>query len=263
MFLHESDLPPLITIALAHYQFEAIHPFLDGNGRVGRLLITLFLIERKILPTPLLYLAAFFEASRRDYYDGLLTVSARGAWNEWLEYFLQGVARMSEDALSRATRINGLLVEWHGKLADHSTNTPIRVLGLLAANPFVIITGAANQLNLAFTTVRRAIDRLESSGIVRQVSDAKRDRVCCAQELLDILEEPAHLASFMWGIPCSRGRVSWPSSIQPRCTYKRSHQAVTNRGTNEGILIVDTCNAFRINALWLPGGQPINKQLSG
>jgi Fic family protein len=69
-FLHESTLPPLVTIGLAHYQFEAIHPFLDGNGRVGRLLITLFLIERQILPTPLLYLSAFFEASRRDYYDG-------------------------------------------------------------------------------------------------------------------------------------------------------------------------------------------------
>jgi Fic family protein len=192
-FLHESDLPPLVTIALAHYQFEAIHPFLDGNGRVGRLLITLFLIERKILPTPLLYLSAFFEAARRDYYDGLRGVSTSGAWNEWLEYFLLGVARMSEDALSRATRINDLLAEWHGKLAGHSTNTPIRVLGLLAANPFVTITGAANQLSVAFTTVQRAIERLESSGIVRQVSDAKRDRVYCAQAVLDILEEPAHL----------------------------------------------------------------------
>ncbi|HEV2118437.1 MAG TPA: Fic family protein, partial [Terriglobales bacterium] len=93
-FLQQSKLPPLVTIALAHYQFEAIHPFLDGNGRVGRLLITLFLIERKILPTPLLYLSAFFEASRRDYYDGLRGVSERGAWNDWLEYFLLGVARM-------------------------------------------------------------------------------------------------------------------------------------------------------------------------
>lgn len=192
-FLHESDLPPLVTIALAHYQFEAIHPFLDGNGRVGRLLITLFLIERRILPTPLLYLSAFFEAARRDYYDGLRGVSQRGAWHEWLEYFLQGVARMSEDALNRATRINDLLAQWQRKLAGQSTNTPLRVLGLLAANPFVTITGAANQLKLAFTTAQRAIDRLEQNGIVQQVSDAKRDRVYCAQALLEILEEPAHL----------------------------------------------------------------------
>jgi Fic family protein len=195
-FLHESDLPPLVTIALAHYQFEAIHPFLDGNGRVGRLLITLFLIERKILPTPLLYLSAFFEAARRDYYDGLRGVSSRGAWSGWLEYFLQGVARMSEDALSRATRINDLLAQWQNKLAGHATNTPLRVLGLLAANPFVTITGAANQLNLAFTTAQRAIERLEQNGIVQQASDAKRDRVYCAQALLDILEEPARLKPF-------------------------------------------------------------------
>ncbi len=192
-FIHESNLPPLVTIALAHYQFEAIHPFLDGNGRVGRLLITLFLIERKILPTPLLYLSAFFEATRRDYYDGLRGVSDRGAWQDWLEYFLLGIARMSEDALNRATRINDLMAEWRTKLAGHSTNTPLRVLELLAANPFLTVTGAANHLKLAFTTIQRAIDRLEEHGIVRKVSDAKRDRVFCAQELLEILEEPAHL----------------------------------------------------------------------
>jgi cell filamentation protein, protein adenylyltransferase len=192
-FVHESNLPPLVTIALAHYQFEAIHPFLDGNGRVGRLLITLFLIERKILPTPLLYLSAFFEASRRDYYDGLRGVSERGAWEDWLEYFLQGIARMSEDALNRATRINDLLAEWRGQLAGRSTNTPLRVLDLLAANPFLTITGAASQLKLAFTTAQRAIERLEENGIVQTVSDAKRDRVYCAQALLEILEEPAHI----------------------------------------------------------------------
>jgi Fic family protein len=123
-------------------------------------------------------------------------VSERGAWHEWLEYFLEGVARMSEDALSRATRINDLLASWQTKLAGQSTNTPLRVLGLLAANPFVTITGAANQLNLAFTTAQRAIDRLEQNGIVEQVSDAKRDRVYCAQALLNILEEPAHLTAF-------------------------------------------------------------------
>ena len=123
-FLNESRMPPLVTIALAHYQFEAIHPFLDGNGRVGRLLITLFLIERQILPTPLLYLSAFFEASRRDYYDGLRGVSERGAWNDWLEYFLLGVGRMSEDALNRARRINGLLAEWQKKVSGESSRTP-------------------------------------------------------------------------------------------------------------------------------------------
>ncbi len=193
-FLHESELPPLVTIALAHYQFEAIHPFLDGNGRVGRLLIALFLIDRKILPTPLLYLSAFFEASRRDYYEELRAVSERGAWEDWLEYFLLGVARMSEDALSRAARMNDLLTGWRVRLSGESTGTALRVLELLSGNPFVTAKGAAGELGLAFTTAQRAIERLEQNGIVRQTTDAKRNRVYCAQALLDILEEPAHVA---------------------------------------------------------------------
>jgi Fic family protein len=192
-FVHESELPPLVTIALAHYQFEAIHPFLDGNGRVGRLLITLFLIERRILPTPLLYLSAFFEVARRDYYEGLRGVSERGEWNEWIEYFLLGVARMSEDALSRATRMNGKLAEWQKKVAGDSTSAPLRVVELLAANPFITARGVVEKLDVAFTTAQRAIERLERLGIVKQVGTGKRDRVYCANALLEILEEPPRL----------------------------------------------------------------------
>jgi len=194
-FLHESTLPPLVTIALAHYQFEAVHPFLDGNGRVGRLLITLFLIERQILPTPLLYLSAFFEASRRDYYDSLRGVSERGAWNDWLEYFLLGIARMSEDALNRATRINQLLGQWQRKVSGESSNNPLRVVELLGANPFITTKGTAETLGIAFTTAQRTIERLERAGIVKQVGEAKRGRVYCANALLHILEEPARLSA--------------------------------------------------------------------
>lgn len=192
-FLNESSLPPLVIGALAHYQFEAIHPFLDGNGRVGRLLVTLFLIERQILPTPLLYLSAFFEASRRDYYEALRGISERGAWNDWLEYFLLGVARMSEDALSRATRINELLAKWQKKVSGESTRNPLRVVELLGQNPFITIKGASERLGVAFTTAQRAVERLERDGIVMKVGDAKRDRVYCATSLLTILEEPARL----------------------------------------------------------------------
>jgi Fic family protein len=192
-FLYESELPPLVTIALAHYQFEAVHPFLDGNGRVGRLLITLYLIEQRILPAPLLYLSAFFEATRRDYYEGLRGVSERGAWNDWLEYFLIGIARTAQDALSRASRINQILTQWQRLVAGESTNTPLRIVDLLAANPFITATGIAKELGIAFTTAQRAIERLERVGIVKRATDAKRDRVYCAQALLDILEEPANL----------------------------------------------------------------------
>ncbi|MHB8390963.1 MAG: Fic family protein [Acidobacteriaceae bacterium] len=193
LFLHDHSLPPLVHVAVAHYQFEAIHPFLDGNGRVGRLLITLFLVERGILPTPLLYLSAFFEATRRDYYDHLLGVSRHGEWAAWLAYFLGGVARQAEDALSRAERINNLLVKWRAAVAGSASKTPLALIDLLAANPYLTITHTARALGVAFTTVQRAVGQLESLSIVKIIGQAKRDRVYCAGAILRILEEPAPL----------------------------------------------------------------------
>jgi Fic family protein len=192
-FLHGRALPPLVQIALAHYQFEAIHPFLDGNGRVGRLLVTLFLVERKVLPTPLLYLSAFFEATHSDYYTRLRRVTERGEWHEWLEYFLNGVARQSEDAVSRAERINNRLAEWREQLAGTASEVPAMLLDRIAANPFITVKKAAGDLGVAFTTAQRGIRKLESFSILSQVGDAKRGRVFCAKALLDILEEPPRL----------------------------------------------------------------------
>jgi len=192
-FLHDRSLPALVQIAMIHSQFEAIHPFLDGNGRVGRLLITLFLVEREILPTPLLYLSAFFEATRRDYYERLRGVTERGEWSEWLQYFLNGVARQAEDALGRAERINGHLAEWRVAAAGAASRVPLALVDQLAANPFLTIKGAARRLDVAFTTAQRAVAKLQQLGIVREVSHAKRDRVYCAKALMDILEEPARL----------------------------------------------------------------------
>jgi len=189
-FLHDTSLPPLIQIGMAHSQFEAIHPFLDGNGRVGRLLITLFLVEREILPAPLLYLSAFFEATRAEYYDRLLGVTERGEWEAWLQYFLTGVARQAEDAVSRAQRIDALLTSWRVKVARIASKPVADLIDLLAENPFCTATGIAKRLGIAFTTAQRAIDRLESAGVVIRVSAAKRNRVYCAQAILDILEEP-------------------------------------------------------------------------
>ena len=188
-FLHDRSLPPLVQAALMHSQFEAIHPFLDGNGRVGRLLITLFLIERNILPTPLLYLSAFFEATRSDYYDRLKAVTETAAWPGWIVYFLNGIARMSEDALSRAERINALFEGWRTDVAG-STKNPGRVLGMLEANPYCTVTGIAERLGIAFTTAQRSVDRLVELGILKPVDDARRNRVFCASEVMAILEEP-------------------------------------------------------------------------
>lgn len=192
-FLRDRSFPPLIHVALLHYQFEAIHPFLDGNGRIGRLLITLFLVERGILPTPLLYLSAYFEAARQDYYGGLRGVSAQGDWFTWLRYFLTGVARQADDALNRAGRINTLLASWRDAVSGATSRTPLELVDLLAANPYLTIKGAAKRLEVAFTTAQRAVAKLEGEGILTEVSQAKRDRVYCAKTLLDIFEEPARL----------------------------------------------------------------------
>lgn len=193
-FLHDRMLPPLVHAALAHYQFEAIHPFLDGNGRVGRLLITLELCERNILPAPLLYLSAFFEATRADYYGGLRGITEAGDWPGWLHYFLNGVARQAEDALSRSERINSLLTDWREGLAgDAGAKIAFRIVEILATNPFVTARGLDQQLGVAFNTVMRAVGQLEKRGIVKEISGARRDRVYCAKALLDILEEPARL----------------------------------------------------------------------
>jgi Fic family protein len=192
--LHDRSVPPLVHMGLLHYQFEAIHPFLDGNGRVGRLLITLFLVERGILPTPLLYLSAFFEATRADYYARLAAVSNRAAWGDWLEYFLNGVARMSEDACSRAERINSLLAKWRQAVAGTSSKAPAALIELLAENPFWAVGRLADRLKVAFTTAQRAVDTLASRGILEQVGDARRGRVFCAKEIMTILDEPPRLS---------------------------------------------------------------------
>lgn len=194
-FLHDEALPPLVHAALAHSQFEAIHPFLDGNGRVGRLLITLLLIAKGVLPSPLLYLSAFFEATREEYYARLLGVTERGEWEEWLGYFLAAVAHQAEDALGRIRRIDELLAHWREELAKAPSRLPERALELFAENPFWTVNRLAERLGVAFTTAQRAIGRLEAAGVVALEGEARRNRVYCARALLAILEEPPELVA--------------------------------------------------------------------
>ena len=198
-FLHFKMLPPLIHIAMCHYQFEAIHPFLDGNGRIGRLLITLLLVERKLLPSPLLYLSAFFEATRDEYYKQLYNVSGKGTWNDWLLYFLHGVIAQASDVLSRAERINALLQEWQVQVGL-SEGAAHQIIKYLAVNPYFTVKKISETLNVAFTTAQRAISKLEQSGIVSKISKGKRDRVYCATDILHILEEPTVIVERVWTI---------------------------------------------------------------
>jgi len=189
-FLHDDAQPPLVHAALAHAQFEAIHPFLDGNGRVGRLLITLLLVAKDVLPAPLLYLSAYFEATRQTYYARLLGITQRGEWEEWLEYFLAGVAGQADDAVRRIQRIDALLESWRAALSSAASPLPARAIDCFAENPFWTVSALGARLGVAFTTAQRAVDRLEGAGIVERVGEARRNRIYCARKLLEALEEP-------------------------------------------------------------------------
>ena len=187
--LHDESMPPLVHAALIHAQFEAIHPFLDGNGRVGRLLITLLMVQRNVLPSPLLYLSAYFERTRQEYYARLLGITERGEWEEWLVYFLDGVAVQAEDAIERIQRIESLLSGWNLELVRERSRVPERALDLFSGNPFWTVGALAERLEVAFTTAQRAVSRLEALGAVSRIGDERRDRVYCAQGILDVLEE--------------------------------------------------------------------------
>ena len=191
-FLHDRTLPPVVQIGLAHYQFEAIHPFLDGNGRVGRLLVILFLIERGILPAPLLYLSAYFEATRPQYYQGLQRVTRRGEWEAWIMYFLTATIRMSEDVLARAAKMNAKLVGWRHQVAG-APRAAHQVIEVLAENPYISAKSASKHARIAFTTAQRGIETLEKAGIVERVAGEKRGKVYCAKPLLRILEAKPRL----------------------------------------------------------------------
>ena len=165
--------------------------------------ITLLLVARGVLPSPLLYLSAWFEATRDEYYARLSGVTERGEWEEWLGYFLTGAAEQAEDAVGRIGRIDALLARWREELAKASSRLPERAIDLFAENPYWTVNRLAARLGVAFTTAQRAIDRLEAAGIVTLAGPAKRNRVYCARAILEVLEEPSRLDS---GRPRRRGR---------------------------------------------------------
>lgn len=153
----------------------------------------MLLISKGVLPSPLLYLSAFFEATRQEYYARLIGVTERGEWEQWLGYFLTGAAQQAEDALGRIQRIDDLLVRWRERLAKTPSRLPEHAIDLFAENPFWTVNRLAARLDVAFTTAQRAIDRLEAAGIVAPTSAAKRNRVYCSHDILKILEDSPRL----------------------------------------------------------------------
>lgn len=189
-YLHApSAMPPLVRLATIHYQFEAIHPFLDGNGRIGRLLITLILCIERVLPGPLLYLSAFFEKRRAEYYRHLLEVSTRGAWDQWVCFFLAGVAEQASDALTRAQRLIDLRGSTLRRIEHRRTSVLLsRLVNHLFDRPSITVAAAAAHLGVTRPIAQKHIDALARIGFVREATGRKRGRIWVAEPVRKIIE---------------------------------------------------------------------------
>lgn len=185
-FLHEDDLPNLVALALAHYQFEAIHPFLDGNGRIGRLLVPLALCQRGVLERPMLYLSAYFERHRSRYYHLLFETSATGDPIPWINFFLDGVAQQSRDAEERTVTLVDLQRDVREELlAAKVTNTALRLAESLLDRPYVTAKRVTRQFEVTPPTAQKAIDSLVDQGILTEVTGKKRNRVYLSPRIMD------------------------------------------------------------------------------
>jgi Fic family protein len=189
-FIHaRSDIPQLVRAGLIHYQFEAIHPLLDGNGRVGRLLVNLLLVEWGLISQPLLYLSAFFEAHRLDYYDRLLAVSQRGEWENWLLFFLKGASSQSLDAITRIEHLGQLRSAYQERLrTERAAGRLLQTLDILFERPILNIRQLEAALGVPYRTAQRYVERLEEIGILREVTGHARNRLYRAEEILQVLE---------------------------------------------------------------------------
>lgn len=190
-FLHDQKLPTLIKIGLAHSQFETIHPFLDGNGRLGRLLITLMLCEDKILEEPILYLSLYFKEHRNRYYELLQEVRTKGVWEIWLEFFLEGVTQSAQEGVKLIQNIN-LLFESDLERIQSLGRVKIscvKVWEFMKKLPRVSVSPLSKSLMLTAPTARSALKHLEKIGILEEITHKKRDKIYVYRKYLNFLEE--------------------------------------------------------------------------
>lgn len=189
LFLHERDkYPDLVQCAVMHEHFEAIHPFLDGNGRVGRLLITLFLIERGRLTQPLLYLSAYIEAHRQDYYRLLQRVRTDGDWTAWLRFFLTGVADTARDSIERARNLMDLREKYRRRLLGKAN--ALVLFDALFLNPYITVAKAQEILSVSNPTARQAVGMLVKEGMLKEVTGRKWGQLYVARPILAAIEKP-------------------------------------------------------------------------
>ena len=191
-FLHDRvNYPVLLRAALAHVQFETIHPFLDGNGRLGRLLVTLMLCEEKALREPILYLSLYLKTHRDRYYDLLQAVRLRGDWEAWIEFFLDGVAETSEQGVSTARRLQKLFEDDHRKIEaiGRAAASALRVHSALMRSPILAVPAVAKQLRMSQPTVQKSLDHLKRLKIVSEITGRQRGRLYEYGRYLEILKE--------------------------------------------------------------------------
>ena len=191
-YIHSNpEEPPLVQCALIHYQFEAIHPFLDGNGRIGRLLINFFLWERGYLPQPLLYLSSFFERYRNEYYSLLLAVSQKTDWRAWLDFFLRGIVVQAQDAISKAKKILELYGEYQRILSSSKKipETSPRLIEEVFSNPVISISGMSKKWKVPYNSIKTGVERLVKIGILREETSRRRNKLFVAPRLMAILTE--------------------------------------------------------------------------
>lgn len=190
-FIHADtpEIPPLVKAGLVHAQFETIHPFLDGNGRLGRLLITFFLCAQGILKEPILYLSLFFKVHRSHYYDLLQQIRLTGAWERWLAFFLEGVAETSTQGASAAREILDLLETDRRKIEGlgRPAASALRVHQLFQTRPILSVPASANRLGISAPTVRKSIGHLQELGILRETTGRQRGRLFVYDSYLAIL----------------------------------------------------------------------------
>jgi Fic family protein len=189
-FIHTSiDIPILARAAMVHYQFETIHPFLDGNGRIGRVLMALLLAEWQILPQPLLNLSVYFERYRQEYYDNLLAVSQRGDWEAWLRFFLRGVSAQAQDSATRMERLETIRARYQSIVnSERNSERMGAVVDFLFGRPIFNAKQLSESMDMPFKTARQYIEKLVQSGIVREVTGYARNQVYRADEIFKALD---------------------------------------------------------------------------
>ena len=188
-FFHDqNELPPLVKLAIIHYQFETIHPFMDGNGRIGRLLITLMLCDWKQLGEPLLYMSSYFERNKDLYMDLLFAISQKGAWIEWIEFFLRGVIIQSLDAIIRVKKLLMLQSQYRQKIQTIRTSAlQLKLVDELFLSPWTTMSRAADVMGITRMSAQNNINKLVKAGILRESTGRPRDRVYIATGIIEII----------------------------------------------------------------------------